>query len=96
MEADAVPGSDEPWHGRARMSKLSGAPCLAHATEADAVAEGRSEPVEDDVEQVVREFGPRRAVALRSFLGRWHDDDRRRAGKAPDLVKHLSSNLSNK
>ena len=39
-------------------SCFSSSACLAHAAEADAVAKGRSESVEDDAEQVVREFGP--------------------------------------
>jgi hypothetical protein len=56
------------------VSKLGGAPSLAHAAEADAVGEGRSESVEDDAEQVLREVGPRTAVAPGSFLGRWHDE----------------------
>jgi hypothetical protein len=36
------------------MSELGGAPCLAHAAEADAVAQGWRESVEDDAKQVVR------------------------------------------
>ena len=75
VEADAVSGGDEPWHGWTRVSNLGSAPCLAHAAEADAVTEGRSESVEDDVEQVIREFGPWTAVVPRSFLGRRHDSN---------------------
>ena len=73
MQADTVPGGDEPWHGWTRMNKLGGAPCLAHAAEADAIAEGRSQSVEDDAEQVVWKFGPWTVVPPRLFLGRWHD-----------------------
>jgi hypothetical protein len=54
VQTDAVPGGDEPWHGKTRMSELGGAPCLAHAAEADAVAQGWRESVEDDAKQVVR------------------------------------------
>jgi hypothetical protein len=85
------------------MSKLGGAPCLAHAAEADAVAEGRSEPVQDDAEQVVRKFGPWTAVPPRSFLGRWHDmstgrDYRRHARRQieRDLGKQLNSATDSK